>query len=109
MACACDETVECSCEENANTTTVVNELIGNGSINAMNSSVVALGNVNGTETILINGTLPNGTTAAGGTESPDGDDDDDSGTNGSEGLKVLLQHAGYWPVLATVCATVFLL
>ncbi len=56
--------------------------------------------MNGTNTILINGSLPNGTTAPGGTDDPD---------SAGQGLRLLLQHAGWWPVVATVCATVFLL
>jgi hypothetical protein len=47
----------------------MNSVIGNGSTSAFNSTLVHVADVNGTSTILINGTLPNGTTAAGGSDS----------------------------------------
>jgi hypothetical protein len=74
----------------------MNDLIGNGSYAALNKTLVNVADVNGTSTILINGTLPNGTTASGGTESP----------NAADGMRALLQHAGWWPLVATVCAVV---
>jgi hypothetical protein len=73
----------------------MSDLIGNGSYTALNQSVVTVADINGTSTILINGTLPNGTTAAGGTDSP----------NGAPGLAL----KGYWVMAVLVVCTVFLI
>lgn len=53
----------CGCEENTEAT-YIEQLIGAASLN---SSGVRITNVNGTKTLVINGTLPNGTTAQGTT------------------------------------------
>jgi len=98
VGCGCDQSVECGCDEDNNSTTVLKELVGNGSYASLNQSLVTVADVNGTSTILINGTLPNGTTANGGDEDP----------NAAGGLRTLLMHAGWWPAVATVCAMVFL-
>ncbi|KAA8636200.1 hypothetical protein SMACR_04995 [Sordaria macrospora] len=97
VTCACDPYNTCGCDENTNST-YIDDLIGNGSYSAMNQTLITVATVNGTDYLLINGTLPNGTTAAGGT------DDDESS---AAGLQRLLEHAGWWPVVATVAATVF--
>ncbi|KAK3310252.1 uncharacterized protein B0T15DRAFT_30991 [Chaetomium strumarium] len=96
VTCACDPYLECGCDDTGDNQHL-NDLVGNGSYAALNKSVINVADVNGTSTILLNGTLPNGTTAAGGTEDP----------NAGNGLRALLQHAGLWPVIATVCAIVF--
>jgi hypothetical protein len=98
VGCGCDQTVECSCDDNTNST-YMNDLLGNGSTAALAANQVSVADVNGTSTLLINGTLANGTTAAGGTDSP----------NAGSGICTLLQHAGYWPVVVTVAAIVFAL
>ena len=74
----------------------MDSVIGNGSYDSLNRSLVTVAKVNGTDTILINGTLANGTTSSGGTESPD------SGASG------VLQHAGWWPVVAAAAAMVLI-
>lgn len=93
VKCACEPNVECGCDDpgGANTTTVLNELIGNGSYAALDKTEVMVAN----NTILINGTLPNGTTASGG-------------ENAGAGMRFMLQNSGWWPVVATVCAAVFI-
>jgi hypothetical protein len=96
VQCACDPEVECGCDDDGNSTTVLDEMIGNGSYAALNATEVRIAN----NTIFINGTLPNGTTTAGG--------DEDAFDSGSEGLKFLIRNAGWWPVVATVCAAVFI-
>jgi len=76
----------------------MDSLIGNGSQAALNDTLIRVANVNGTNTLVINGTLPNGTTASGGDVSP------------SAGTKqIILEHGGYWVMGAIVCWTVFLL
>ncbi|KAK3393660.1 hypothetical protein B0H63DRAFT_22969 [Podospora didyma] len=105
VLCACEPESVCGCDENGDRT-FMESLIGNGSYDALNKSVVNVAQYNGSSTILINGTLPNGTTAPGGDEDPDGDDG--SGSAGV-GMSTLLRNAGWWPVVATVCGMVFLL
>lgn len=101
VICACDPYNPCSCDENSNST-YMNDVIGDGNYNTLNKSVVNVAEVNGTDTILINGTLPNGTTADGGTEDPNGD------SNAAGSLHTMICAIGFWPVLVTVLATVFL-
>lgn len=69
----------------------MNDLVGNGSYDSLNKSLVTVSQVNGTRTLVINGTLPNGTTAPGGTDS--------AGLN----LKIG-KYAGYW-VMVTIVLT----
>ena len=97
VVCGCDETVECGCDNNTDTT-YMNSLVGNGSYAALNQSQVTVADVNGTSTILVNGSLPNGTTASGGT---------DDGDSAGAGMRSLLEAMGFWPVVATVFAMVF--
>jgi hypothetical protein len=61
----------CGCDDNANQM-YIDSVIGNGSYSGLDRSLVAVGDVNGTETILLNGTLFKGTTASGRTETLDG-------------------------------------
>ncbi|KAL2271035.1 hypothetical protein VTJ83DRAFT_406 [Remersonia thermophila] len=94
VSCACDPYLVCSCDFTDDTAYLA-DLIGNGSFHALDHAVITVATVNGTSTILLNGTLPNGTTAAGGDEEPD---------NAAGGLRALLVHAGWWPVVAAVAA-----
>ncbi|PWW75583.1 hypothetical protein C7212DRAFT_364669 [Tuber magnatum] len=68
VLCLCQEYSVCGCEENTEAA-YIEQVIGEAS---NKSSVVRIANVNGTETLVINGTLPNGTTAASGTASSAG-------------------------------------
>lgn len=43
----------------------MDSIIGDGNPSQFNQSLVRVANVNGTDTIFVNGTLPNGTTAVG--------------------------------------------
>jgi hypothetical protein len=101
VQCGCDPTEECSCDDNSNST-YMNEIIGDGSYANLNKSVVTVADVNGTSTILINGTLPNGTTASGGTDDP-------NGSSAAAGMNLLLQNAAWAPLVATVAGIVFML
>lgn len=95
ITCLCAQYQECGCDDNSNTT-YLNELIGNGSYEALNLSLVQVSDVNGTSTILINGTLPNGTTSAGGTE------------NANAATRMIMEASGFWVMLAMVGCTVLL-
>lgn len=68
VECLCEQYQECGCDNNTDPT-YLSSLLGNGSVSALNSTLVQVHDVNGTSTILINGTLPNGTTAAGDSSS----------------------------------------
>ncbi|KAG7402701.1 hypothetical protein Forpe1208_v017033 [Fusarium oxysporum f. sp. rapae] len=60
LLCGCSRYEYCACDDN-NSIQYFNELIGNGSYDALNKSIVNVAEVNGTVTILINGTLSNNT------------------------------------------------
>lgn len=110
VTCACDPDLTCGCDEPEDTE-YLDDLIGNGNYHELNHTLITVADVNGTSTILINGTLPLGTTAAGGTEEPGPEElgavEDGGGTNaGDGGLRGMLQHAGWWPAAAAVAAIV---
>lgn len=94
VICACGTYSECSCDKNDEADDYLDELVGNGSYAALNKSIINVARVNGTMTLLINGTLPNGTTAA---ESAAG-----------ESMQTMAQALGFWPAIAAVGAAVFL-
>ena len=60
VTCLCEMYSACGCDDNGNST-VLDSLVGNGSYQALNKSQINVANVNGTRTIVLNGTLPNGT------------------------------------------------
>ncbi|OSS52805.1 hypothetical protein B5807_01884 [Epicoccum nigrum] len=91
VTCLCQEYSPCGCDENSDQK-YLNDLVGNGSYPALNKSLVTVSDINGTRTLVINGTLPNGTTAPGGT-------DDSAAVH----LKVG-KYAGYW-VMASIVLT----
>ena len=79
------------------------ELINNGTDHPVNSSIVRyITYPNGTQAAYINGTLPNGTTAPGGTEPSDE-------SQISAAAKMVAMYGGYWIMVATVGVTVLLL
>jgi hypothetical protein len=65
VTCLCQEFSSCGCDENTDEK-YLNDLVGNGSYAALNKTLVTVSDVNNTRTLIINGTLPNGTTAPGG-------------------------------------------
>lgn len=98
IECLCAKYSACGCDDN-NNSTFLNSIIGNGSASDENSTLVHVGIVNGTKTIIINGTLPNGTdTSANSTGS----------SSGAAGRQVA-ELSGYWVMGAVVGATVWLL
>lgn len=88
MACTCQQYLECGCDDNANSTYY--QSLFNGS-QPLNTSVTSVVKVNGTQTIYINGTLPNGTTAA----------------DSSSAAACLMAH-GYWMMIVVVVGTVWM-
>ncbi|KAF4995553.1 hypothetical protein FDECE_12752 [Fusarium decemcellulare] len=95
VICGCARYAVCGCDDN-NDTAYYDELIGNGSWQALNKSIVNVAKVNGTMTILINGTLPNGTTVP--------EEDSFAGP----GMRTMIENLGYWPAVASVMLAVFL-
>ena len=77
--------------------------MGNGSAADENSTLVHIGNVNGTKTLIINGTLPNGT------NDTDSSTSSSSSTTSGATRQDLLEYTGFWVVAAIVGATVWLL
>ncbi|KAF2839306.1 hypothetical protein M501DRAFT_992277 [Patellaria atrata CBS 101060] len=65
VQCWCSRFLVCSCDEN-DEDDYVQDLIGDGNWRNLDKSLITVTDVNGTRTVLINGTLPNGTTASGG-------------------------------------------
>jgi len=97
VTCLCAMYEECGCDDNGNST-FLDSLIGDGSYSNLNLSLVNVADINGSSTIILNGTLPNGTTAAGGT-----DDAFDSAA-----MRTIIQASGFWPMIALVGMTVLL-
>jgi len=91
VVCLCGEGQVCGCDENDDQT-YLNDLVGDGDYAKLNKSLVTVSMDNGTRTLVINGTLPPGTTAPGG--------------SGASTLGVG-QYAGYWAVGLTVLYAVF--
>jgi len=96
VTCLCAAYEECGCDDNGNTT-FLDSLIGDGTYSELNQTLVTVADVNGTSTIVINGTLPNGTTSSGGTEDAF-----------SAGVRNVVEISGYWVMLTLVGCTVFL-
>jgi len=94
VICLCQEFAVCGCDENTDQD-YLNDLVGNGSYAALNKSLVTVSQVNGTRTLVLNGSLPNGTTAPGGV-------DDAAATLG------LGKYTGYWAMGLIVLYGVFL-
>lgn len=97
VSCLCDYYESCGCDDNGNQT-YFNSIIGDGSYANLNKSLVTVADNDTTNdsTIYILGTLPNGTTAAGGTEDP----------NAASGLHALARAAGWLPFITTAVAVV---
>ena len=99
VVCVCGQYEECSCDDNGDDE-YFRSVIGDGSYENLNKSIVDVvkNDTDGRTYIYIDGSLPNGTTAAGGDEDPSG---------GSDGLTALLRAAGWWPVVSTALALAF--
>lgn len=94
VTCLCQQYSACGCDDNDDRA-YLDSIVGNGSIAAMNSSLVHVGPVNDTKTIVLNGTLPNGT--------------DTSSTTSTATRRLWLEASGIWMVGGIVAATVWLL
>lgn len=95
VVCLCQQYNPCGCGENTDDD-YIQSIVGDGSYSGLNKSVVTVAQVNGTKTLVLNGTLPNGT---------DFVPDDGSAPSSSAG-QIILQSGGWWAFLAVVAATV---
>ena len=93
VTCLCDTYSACGCDDNDNST-YLDSILGNGTAASQNSSLVHVGDVNGTKTIVLNGTLPNGT---------------DTTSSSAASQRLLLETSGFWVVGAIVATTVWAL
>lgn len=100
VTCLCDYYETCGCDDNGNQT-YFNSIVGDGSYANLNKSVVTVADNDTTHesTIYLLGTLPNGTTASGGTEDP---------YSAASGLHALARAAGWLPFITTAVAIVCL-
>ncbi|KAK2740450.1 hypothetical protein FQN57_006077 [Myotisia sp. PD_48] len=99
IVCLCEQYAVCGCDDNEDDA-YLGDLLGNDHNRLpRNSSIITVANVNGTTTIFINGTLPNGTTA------PDPSIPEPTSNLGPRFLRL----SGYWPMVALVGAAVTLL
>ncbi|KAF4956454.1 hypothetical protein FGADI_3812 [Fusarium gaditjirri] len=97
VLCGCSRYEYCACDDN-NSTQYFDELIGNGSYDALNKSIVNVAEVNGTMTILINGTLPNDTALP----------DENASDNGALLRRMTrIEGMGWFTILSLVFFTVF--
>ena len=101
IICACGENAECMCDD-VDDEEFWDDLIGDGDYDKLNKSVVDVTEVNGTTKIVVNGTLPNGTTV----HSSDEDDYKEYLLNAATTAGKMF---GFWPAIGAVVATVYLL
>jgi hypothetical protein len=95
VTCLCAQYSVCGCDDNSNST-FLDSIIGDGT--NLNTSIVNFANINGTPTVVLNGTLPNGTTAAGGAENASG-----------AAANMVRNIGGYWVMVVIVGCTAFLI
>lgn len=100
VQCWCAQYQVCGCDDNGDRA-YLDSIVGNGT--GLNQTLARVANLNGTDTLVINGTLPNGTTASGGTD----DDSSSSSTSGAVKLGGWGELSGWWMMLATVGSIVY--
>ena len=99
IICVCAMYSVCACDD-IDEKDFYDELIKDGDWKKLNKSMVDVSKVNGTTKIVINGTLPNGTTVP--------TDDEDLYEMYLNGAVSIAKAMGFWPVVAAVLATVLL-
>lgn len=107
VTCLCEQYSACGCDD-ANNSTFLDGIIGDGNLANLNKSLVNVGNVNGTKTIVLNGTLPNDTVADATTTGNDASGAATTAPSKSAANKrFLLETSGFWLLGAIVAATVW--
>jgi hypothetical protein len=99
IVCVCARYSVCACDD-IDKKDFYDELIKDGDYDKLNKSMVTVSRVNGTQKIVINGTLPNGTTVP--------TDDEDLYEMYLNGAVTLAKSLGYWPAGAAVMVAVLL-
>ena len=99
IICVCAKYSVCACDD-IDEEEFYDELIDDGDWDKLNKSMVDVAKVNGTTKIVINGTLPNGTTVP--------TDDEDLYEMYLNGAMSIAKAMGLWPAVAAVMATVLL-
>jgi hypothetical protein len=89
VECLCAPYNPCGCDDSGNTT-YLNGLLSGPNANA---SVARIATVNGTQTVVVDGTLPNGT--------------DGSTSGAAGGGRAWAEGSGYWVMVAVVAGTVW--
>ncbi|RBA18196.1 hypothetical protein FPRO05_10491 [Fusarium proliferatum] len=102
ILCGCSKYEECACDYN-NDTAYFDDLIGGGHYDYYDS-IIDVADVNGTTTILINGTLPNGTALP----SDSASENIPQNTPQNAAMRRFSEDWGWWPVVAVVILTVFM-
>jgi hypothetical protein len=98
VTCLCQHYSECGCDPN-NNETFIQVVVNNGTNAPVNTSMSQFVTwPNGTRMVYINGTLPNGTTASGGTDPSNADE-----ISGAAKL-MLIPLSLSWVMAATVAA-----
>lgn len=106
MTCLCEQYSACGCDD-PNNSTFLDEIIGDGNLANLNKSLVNVDNVNGTKTIVLNGTLPNDTVAdATMTWSDTTGAATTVPSKSAANKRFLLETSGFWLLGAIVAATV---
>jgi len=100
IICGCAEDSVCMCDE-IEDDDFWDELIGDGDYDKLNKTLVDVSEVNGTTTILVNGTLPKGTTV-------ESDDEDDYAEYLTNAANTALQTLGLWPAIGAVAGVVMM-
>lgn len=93
--CLCAKDADCGCDDNGDTA-FLDSLIGDGDWAQLNKTLVQVADINGTSTILIDGTLPDGTVEI------------DSTSGASSSLTLGGSITGYFVMLIIVSFTCFL-
>ncbi|KAF2033152.1 hypothetical protein EK21DRAFT_109288 [Setomelanomma holmii] len=94
VVCLCQDFAVCGCDENTDQQ-YISDLVGDGDYSKLNKSLITVSDVNGTRTLVLNGSLPNGTTAPGGV--------DDAAASLAIG-----KYSGYWAMGLIVLYGVFI-
>jgi hypothetical protein len=101
VTCLCAAYSACGCDEDEDSS-YLDTIIGNGSVAALNRTLVNIAAVNNTKTIILNGTLPNGTdtASASGSSAP---------ISAATSKQRMMEAGGFWVVGFIVAATVWVL
>lgn len=104
ILCLCQEYSVCGCDDNSDSEFLRALLPNDTATTQLDESLVRISDVNNTRTIVINGTLANGTTAPGGTE-----EEEQVEVTGAAGSlrRTVLESMGLWAVVFLVGWTVW--